>query len=88
MIDILRLSISVSMYLFRSNKFGLNIYLLTSSYLPTAATITHTVLNNSVNIRISLRSNDYCYEPSSMIYSQRLQSLKQVLVVMMHHSAA
>ena len=48
MIDILRLSISVSMYLFRSNKFGLNIYLLTSSYLPTAATITHIVLNNSV----------------------------------------
>ena len=57
-------------------------------YIPYLFACLAAFANNSFNLLVSLRSNDYCCKPSSMIYSQRLQSLKHVLVVMMHHSAA
>ena len=57
-------------------------------YIPSLLVCLAAFANNSFNLLVSLRSNDYCYEPSSIIYSQRLQSLKHVLVVMMHTSAA
>ena len=57
-------------------------------YIPYLLACLAALANNSVNLLGSLRSNDYCCEPSSMIYSQKLQSLKHVLVVMLHYGAA